>query len=52
MAPKPPTFFNPESIDYDTYKSGPVDFYNQAIDVESMTGTGRDNLNPDELSKF
>jgi len=42
MAPKPPTFFNPESISYNQYSTGPVDFYSQALDTSSLADTGID----------
>ena len=52
MATNPPSFFNPESISYDQYSKGPVDFYNQALDVSSLTGTGVDIVNPDDITKL
>lgn len=33
--PQRPRFFNPESISYDQYSKGAVDFYNQALDTSS-----------------
>ena len=50
MATNPPSFFNPESISYDQYSKGPVDFYNQALDVDSLAGTGIDVTNPDDIT--
>ncbi len=52
MATNPPSFFNPESISYDQYSKGPVDFYNQALDVDSLAGTGIDIVNPDDITKL
>ena len=52
METNPPSFFNPESISYDQYSKGPVDFYNQALDVSSLTGTGVDIVNPDDITKL
>ena len=52
METNPPSFFNPESISYDQYSKGPVDFYNQALDVNSLTGTGVDIVNPDDITKL
>jgi len=43
IPPPPKKFFNPVSIDYDTYKSGDVDFYNQALDLRTVTGVGVDD---------
>ena len=52
MATNPPSFFNPESVSYDQYSTGPVDFYNQALDVSSLTGTGIDIVNPDDITEL
>ena len=52
MATNPPSFFNPESISYDQYSKGPVDFYNQALDTSSLAGTGIDIVNPDDITKL
>jgi len=50
--PPPKKFFNPVSIDLDTYKSGNVDFYTQALDVDNLAGTGVDIVNPDDITKL
>ena len=50
MATNPPSFFNPESISYDQYSKGPVDFYNQALDTSSLAGTGIGVTNPDDIT--
>ena len=50
--PPPKKFFNPVSIDLDTYKSGNVDFYTQALDVDSLAGTGVGIVNPDDITKL
>lgn len=52
MATNPPSFFNPETISYDQYSKGPVDFYNQALDTSSLAGTGIDVVNPDDITKL
>jgi len=52
MATNPPSFFNPESISYDQYSKGPVDFYNQALDTSSLAGTGIDIVNPDKITEL
>ena len=52
MATNPPSFFNPESISYDQYSKGPVDFYKQALDVDSLAGTGIDIVNPDDITEL
>jgi hypothetical protein len=43
IPPPPKKFFNPVSIDYDTYKSGDVDFYRQDLDLKTITGVGVDD---------
>ena len=50
--PPPKKFFNPVSIDLDTYKSGDVDFYTQALDVDNLAGTGVGIVNPDDITKL
>ena len=50
MATNPPSFFNPESISYDQYSKGPVNFYNQALDTSSLAGTGIGVTNPDDIT--
>ena len=51
MATNPPSFFNPESISYDQYSKGPVNFYNQALDTSSLAGTGIGVTNPDDITE-
>jgi len=52
MATNPPSFFNPESISYDQYSKGPVDFYNQALDVDTLSSGGVDIVNPDDITEL
>jgi len=50
--PPPKKFFNPVPIDYDTYQSGGVDFYRQALDLKTVTGVGVDDDEDTELKEY
>jgi len=52
MATNPPSFFTPEIISRDTYTSGPVDFYKQALDVDDLARTGVDITDPDDITEL
>ena len=50
--PKNKKFFNPVPIDLDTYQSGGVDFYRQALDLKTVTGVGVDDDEDTELKEY
>jgi len=52
MATNPPSFFTPEAISRDTYTSGPVDFYRQALDTSILEDTGIDVVDPDDITEL
>jgi hypothetical protein len=52
MATNPPSFFTPEAISRDTYTSGPVDFYRQALDTSTLEATGIDVVDPDDITEL
>jgi len=52
MATNPPSFFTPEAISRDTYTSGPVDFYRQALDTSTLEATGIDVADPDDITEL
>ncbi len=52
MATNPPSFFTPEAISRDTYTSGDVDFYRQALDTSTLEATGIDVVDPDDITEL